>query len=178
VFLDRDGVINKSVVQAGIPYPPATLDEFELLGGVTEAVERVRRAGYAVVVVTNQPDVARGSQEQAVVEAMHDVVRRALQPDAIMVCYHDDADGCDCRKPAPGMLQQAARDLELNLTHSFMVGDRRRDIDAGRRAGCRTVYIDSGHAEPRPDEADAIVTDLPEAVSWILATAEKEAEIA
>lgn len=179
VFLDRDGVINKSVVQRGIPHPPATLDEFELSEGVTEAVERIRQAGYAVVVVTNQPDVARGDQEQAVVEAMHDVVRHALAPDAIMVCYHDDADGCQCRKPAPGLLHQAARDLGLNLTGSFMVGDRWRDIEAGRRAGCRTVYVDRGYAERRPDEPDAVVTDLHEAVTWILATtAHKEAEIA
>ena len=179
VFLDRDGVINKCVVLRGIPHPPATVDEFELSEGVTEAVERVRQAGYAVVVVTNQPDVARGVQEQAVVEAMHDVVRGALAPDAIMVCYHDDADGCWCRKPAPGLLHQAARDLELDLTRSFMVGDRWRDIEAGRRAGCRTVYVESGYAERRPEEPDAVVTDLPEAVAWILATTtQKEPEIA
>jgi D-glycero-D-manno-heptose 1,7-bisphosphate phosphatase len=177
--LDRDGVINKSVVQRGIPHPPATLGEFELLEGVSEAVERIRQAGYAVIVVTNQPDVARGDQAQAVVEAMHDVVHRAVAPDAIMVCYHDDSDGCQCRKPAPGLLHQAARDLGLNLTRSFMVGDRWRDIEAGRRAGCRTVYVDSGYAERRPDEPDAVVTDLPEAVTWILGTTpHKEAEIA
>jgi D-glycero-D-manno-heptose 1,7-bisphosphate phosphatase len=176
--LDRDGVINKPVVQEGIPHPPATLDEFELLEGVTEAVGRLRLAGYAVVVVTNQPDVARGDQEQTVVEAMHDLVRGALTPDAIMACYHDDDDGCECRKPAPGMLLQAARDLGLSLTHSFMIGDRWRDIEAGQRAGCRTVYVDSGYAERRPHAPDAVVTDLPEAVTWILAkTAHKEAEI-
>jgi D-glycero-D-manno-heptose 1,7-bisphosphate phosphatase len=179
VFLDRDGVINKSVVERGIPHPPATLDEFELLEGVDEAVERIRQAGYAVVVATNQPDVSRGDQEQAVVEAMHGVVRDALAPDAIMVCYHDDAEGCECRKPAPGMLLQAARDLNLNLTRSFMVGDRWRDIEAGRRAGCRTVYVDHGYTERQPDEPDAVVTGLPEAVTWILeTTAHKEAEIA
>jgi D-glycero-D-manno-heptose 1,7-bisphosphate phosphatase len=176
--LDRDGVINKSVVLRGVPHPPATLDEFELLDGVVESVERVRRAGFAVVVVTNQPDVARGRQERAVVETMHDVVRRALAPDAIMVCYHDDAEGCECRKPAPGMLLQSARDLGLDLSCSFMVGDRWRDIEAGRRAGCRTVYVDTRYAERQPDEPEAVVTDLPEAVTWILeTTARKEAEI-
>jgi D-glycero-D-manno-heptose 1,7-bisphosphate phosphatase len=179
VFLDRDGVINKSEVQLGIPHPPATLDDFELLEGVSEAIERVRQAGYAVVVATNQPDVARGEQPQAIVEAMHDVVREAVAPDAIMVCYHDDGDGCECRKPAPGMLHQAARNLGLNLTRSFMIGDRWRDIEAGQRAGCRTVYIDNGYAERRPNEPDAVVTDLTEAVTWILATtAHREAEIA
>ncbi len=137
------------------------------------------KTGFALVVVTNQPDVARGIQERAVVEAMHDEVCRALAPDAIIVCYHDDAEGCECRKPAPGMLLQAAQDLNLDLTCSFMVGDRWRDIEAGRRAGCRTVYVDRRYAEPQPDEPEAVVTDLPEAVTWILATtARKEAEIA
>jgi D-glycero-D-manno-heptose 1,7-bisphosphate phosphatase len=178
VFLDRDGVINKSLVDGGVPRPPATVDEFELLDGVVDSVERVRQAGFAVVVVTNQPDVARGVQDRAVVEAMHDLVRRALAPDAIMVCYHDDDEGCECRKPAPGMLWQAARDLNLNLTSSFMVGDRWRDIEAGRRAGCRTVYVDRRYAERQPDEPDAVVIDLTEAVTWILATSRKEAEIA
>jgi D-glycero-D-manno-heptose 1,7-bisphosphate phosphatase len=179
IFLDRDGVINRSVVRGGVPRPPATLEEFELLDGVIEAVERVHQAGFAVVVVTNQPDVSRGDQERAVVEAMHDLVRDALAPDAIMVCYHDDAEGCECRKPAPGMLHQAARDLALDLTRSFMVGDRWRDIEAGQRAGCRTVYVDSGYAERQPDVPDAVVTGLPEAVTWILGTtAHKEADIA
>jgi D-glycero-D-manno-heptose 1,7-bisphosphate phosphatase len=176
IFLDRDGVINKSVVIRGIPHPPATLDDFELLDGVVEAVERARRAGFAVVVVTNQPDVSRGHQQEAVVEAMHDVVRDVLTPDAIMVCYHDEAEGCECRKPAPGMLHQAARDLSLNLTRSFMVGDRWRDIEAGQRAGCRTVYVDNRYAERQPDKPDVVVTGLGEAVTWILAaTAHKEA---
>jgi D-glycero-D-manno-heptose 1,7-bisphosphate phosphatase len=179
IFLDRDGVINKPVVHRGVPHPPATLDKFVLLDGVVEAVERARQAGFAVVVVTNQPDVSRGDQEQAVVEAMHDVVRDALAPDAIMVCYHNDAEACECRKPAPGMLHQAARDLALDLTRSFMVGDRWRDIEAGRRAGCRTVYVDRCYAERKPDEPNAVVTGLPDAVTWILATtAHKEAEIA
>jgi len=107
---------------------------------------------------------------------MNDIVREALQPDAIMVCFHDETDGCDCRKPAPGMLLAAAADLELDLSGSFMVGDRWRDIEAGRRAGCRTVLVDRGYAERRAEDPDAIVADLGEAVTWILGTlVEKEA---
>ena len=179
VFLDRDGVVNRTEVRNGVPHPPQDLEDFELLAGVVEAVEQLRNAGFAVVIVTNQPDVSRGDQWRAVVEAMHDRVREALRPDSIVVCYHDDGDGCDCRKPAPGMLVSAADDLGLDLSVSFMVGDRWRDIDAGRRAGCRTVFVDRGYAERQPEAPDAVVADLPEAVTWILASSvEEEVRIA
>jgi D-glycero-D-manno-heptose 1,7-bisphosphate phosphatase len=179
VFLDRDGVVNRAEIREGRPLAPARLEDFKLLDGVAEAVQRVRQAGFAVVVVTNQPDVARGDQRREVVEAMNDMVREALQPDAIIVCFHDDADGCDCRKPAPGMLLAAAADLELDLSGSFMVGDRWRDIEAGRRAGCRTVFVDRGYVERQAEDPDAVVADLAEAVTWILGTiVQKEARLA
>jgi D-glycero-D-manno-heptose 1,7-bisphosphate phosphatase len=136
VFLDRDGVVNRAEVRNGVPHPPRRLEDFELLTGTVGAVDRLRDAGFAVVIVTNQPDVARGDQQRTVVESMNEVVRQALEPDSIMVCYHDEAEGCECRKPAPGMLLAAAEDLRLDLARSFMVGDRWRDIVAGRRAGC------------------------------------------
>jgi D-glycero-D-manno-heptose 1,7-bisphosphate phosphatase len=168
VFLDRDGVINLSEVRDGVPRAPVRLEDFALLPGVVEAVHRLRQADFAVVIVTNQPDVTRGDQQRSVVEAMNELVRQALEPDRIVVCYHDEADGCDCRKPAPGMLLAAAEDLALDLAASFMVGDRWRDIDAGRRAGCRTIFVDRGYAERQPDAPDAVVADLPEAVTWII----------
>ena len=176
VFLDRDGVVNRAEVRNGVPHPPQGLEDFELHAGAVEAVEQLRNAGFAVVIVTNQPDVARGDQRLSVVEAMHERVREALQPDSIVVCYHDDGDGCDCRKPAPGMLVAAADDLALDLSVSFMVGDRWRDIDAGRRAGCRTVFVDRGYAERQPEAPDVVVADLPEAVTWILASSEQKKE--
>jgi len=174
VFLDRDGVINRAEIHDGVPRPPSRIEDFALFAGAVDAVHRLRGAGFAVVVVTNQPDVARGDQQREVVEAMNDVVRKAIEPDAIVVCYHDEADGCSCRKPAPGMLLDAARDLELDLAMSFMVGDRWRDIDAGRRAGCRTIFIDRAYAEPRPSAPDAVVADLAEAATWILVNFAKE----
>ena len=151
-----------------MPRPPQSLEDFELLTGAVEAVERLRDAGFAVVIVTNQPDVAHGHQRRAVVESMNEVLREALEPDSIMVCYHSEADGCECRKPAPGMLLAAAQELGLDLARSFMVGDRWRDIDAGRRAGCQTVFVDREYEERRPEAPDAIVSDLTEAVDWIL----------
>jgi D-glycero-D-manno-heptose 1,7-bisphosphate phosphatase len=166
-FLDRDGVINRAVVRRGKPYPPAGVGELEILPGVADAVARLRRAGYAVVVVTNQPDIARGTTTRATVDAIHDHMRHALGLDDIRVCPHDDVDGCDCRKPKPGLLLQApAHDMPA----SVMVGDRWRDIEAGRAAGCGvTILVDYGYDEAVPHEPDARVGSLAEAVDWLLA---------
>jgi D-glycero-D-manno-heptose 1,7-bisphosphate phosphatase len=170
VFLDRDGVVNRAPVRAGRPTSPAGVGELEVLPGVPEACARLRAAGFALIVVTNQPEVARGRLSREVVEAIHDCLRRRLPLDDIRVCYHDDADGCACRKPKPGMLLAAARDWGIDLARSVMVGDRWRDIEAGRRAGCRTVFIDYGYVEPRPEDADFETDSLLSAAEWILAT--------
>ena len=168
VFLDRDGVINRAVVRDGKPYPPDTIDAFELLPGVERATLALRNAGYAIVIVTNQPDVATGVQSREVVEAMHSKVRAAGLCDDIKVCYHTDADGCDCRKPKPGMLIAAAREWEIDLARSFMVGDRWRDVTAGKAAGCYTFFIDYEYQERLADNPDAVVTSLEEAAAIIL----------
>lgn len=169
-FLDRDGVLNEPHIRNGKPYPPATLDDFVLLPGVEQACRDLVHAGYALVVVTNQPDVARGTQDREVVHAMHGCLRAALPVEAIYVCEHDDADCCECRKPAPGMLKRAAMDLGLDLTQSVIVGDRWRDVEAGQRAGCHTVFIDRGYAERHPLLPEAVVANLPAAADWITTT--------
>jgi D-glycero-D-manno-heptose 1,7-bisphosphate phosphatase len=168
VFLDRDGVINASVVKNGKPYPPASVDEMEILPGVPEALLSLRAAGFMLVVVTNQPDVARGTQTRAAVDAIHDRMTATLALDAVYACFHDDAENCDCRKPKPGMLVNAARDLGIDLAASFMVGDRWRDTDAGLAAGCRAIFIDRGYNERKPDRFAVNVAGLPEAAAWIL----------
>jgi D-glycero-D-manno-heptose 1,7-bisphosphate phosphatase len=168
VFLDRDGVLNAAVARDGRPHPPASVAELEILPGVPDALERLKGAGYLLLAVTNQPDVARGSTSRAAVEAIHDVLRAALPLDGIYTCWHDDADRCACRKPAPGLLLDAARDRGIELARSFMVGDRWRDTEAGVAAGCRVVFIDHGWREKRPERYDARVSSLPEAASWIL----------
>ncbi len=168
VFLDRDGVLNEPFVRDGKPHPPSTLDDFRLLPGVEEACNRLCRDGFALVVVTNQPDIARGSQDRTIVDDMHRALLRALPVEAVYVCPHDDADGCVCRKPAPGLLVEAASALDLDLARSIMVGDRWRDVEAGRRAGCRTVFVDRGYEERRPRDPDAVVADLAGAADWIL----------
>jgi D-glycero-D-manno-heptose 1,7-bisphosphate phosphatase len=168
VFLDRDGVINRAIVRDGKPYAPATEDALEILPGVADALTRLRDAGFRLVVVTNQPDIARGTQRRETVDRMHARLQAELPIDEVRVCDHDDADGCECRKPHPGLLQAAARDAGLSLAESYMVGDRWRDVEAGRRAGCTTVFVDRQYDEPAPDRPAVVVHSLCEAADWIL----------
>ncbi|MBI1915741.1 MAG: HAD family hydrolase [Planctomycetes bacterium] len=168
VFLDRDGVINRNIVRGNVTHPPDRVEDFELLPGVLETAQRLVRAGFVLVVITNQPDVARGKQKREVVERMNDIVRSALPVLDVLACYHDGSDHCPCRKPKPGMLLEAARRWDLDLERSFMVGDRWSDVLAGQAAGCRTVLIAdpySGAERCRPDHTAAA---LPAAADWIL----------
>ncbi len=141
VFLDRDGVITRAVVRDGKPCPAAE-EGLELLPDVPAALVELHDAGFRLVVVTNQPDVARGTLRREVVDRMHARLRSLLPIDDIRTCDHDDEDECECRKPKAGMLEAAAQDAGLSLHDSFMVGDRWRDVEAGRRAGCTTIFID------------------------------------
>ena len=168
VFLDRDGVLNRAFVVDGVPHPPASLDQLEILPGVAESLARLRGAGLRLIVVTNQPDVARGRQTIEGVNRLNAALHRQLHFDDVYVCPHDDRDGCDCRKPRPGMLLSAAEVHGIDLGSSVMVGDRDRDIEAGRAAGCRTVFIDHGYGTPPEPPADLNVGSLLEAVAWIL----------
>lgn len=170
VFLDRDGVLNASVVRAGKPYPPDSLESLALPDGVEAACRSLKAAGFLLLCVTNQPDLATGRTTVAVVEAINAHLTAILGLDEVVICPHTDADGCACRKPQPGMLLAAAARWGVDLAGSVMVGDRWRDIDAGRRAGCRTVFIDHGYDERRPEHPDLTVSSLAEAVSWILTT--------
>jgi D-glycero-D-manno-heptose 1,7-bisphosphate phosphatase len=171
VFLDRDGVINRARLKDAKPYPPATVQELEILPDVFEALADLKRCGFLLIVVTNQPDVARGTQRRETVEQMNQAVAAALPVDQILVCYHSGENGCDCRKPLPGLLMQAAREHQIDLAKSFMVGDRWRDIDAGHNAGCQTVLIDYAYQEQSPArEPDRRVKSLREAADWIIGT--------
>jgi D-glycero-D-manno-heptose 1,7-bisphosphate phosphatase len=161
-------VLNEAIRRNGKPYPPADLDQLRILPGVPSAVARLREAGFLTIVVTNQPDVARGAQTRGQVEAINGAIRAQVPVDEIRVCYHDDDDQCDCRKPGPALIVEAARQHGVDLTASFMVGDRWRDVEAGVAAGCRTVFIDRGYAERRPHAFDASASSLAEAAPWIL----------
>ena len=169
VFLDRDGVINQAIVRDGKPYPPSRVDELKIVVGAAEALRDLKQAGFLLIVVTNQPDIARGTQSPNAVDAIHLALREALPLDDFFVCPHDDADHCDCRKPLPGLLLRAAEKYDIDMPHSFMVGDRWRDVDAGASAGCATVWIDYGYREKRAAaEPSATVDSIRAAADWIL----------
>jgi D-glycero-D-manno-heptose 1,7-bisphosphate phosphatase len=172
VFLDRDGVLNHAVLRDGKPYPPANAAELSIVPEAASALALLRRQGYRLLVVTNQPDVARGTQQRSEVEAIHAVLAAALPIDDFFVCYHDDADCCACRKPKPGLLLQAAEKYNLSLPDCYLIGDRWRDIDAAHAAGCRAVWLNAGYRERGPSSPPAAeVTTLAEAANWIAARA-------
>lgn len=171
IFLDRDGVLNQSVVREGKPYPPANADEVVILPGVAGALRKLKAAGYLLIVVSNQPDVARGTTPREVVEGINARLGRELLIDAFRMCYHDSPDNCHCRKPKPGMLTDAAREFGLDLAACYMVGDRWRDIEAGQAAGCATVFIDYGYDEKQPQGWDIRAASLAEATEILLRSA-------
>jgi D-glycero-D-manno-heptose 1,7-bisphosphate phosphatase len=160
VFLDRDGVINRALEREDKPYPPE----------VPAACAKLKAAGFLLIVATNQPDVGRGSLAREVVEAIHARMAARLPVDRVEVCFHpgQGASDCDCRKPKPGMLLRAAHELNIDLSRSWMVGDRWRDVDCGHAAGCKTVFIDRGYAEALKQKPDFLARHLGEAADIIL----------
>jgi D-glycero-D-manno-heptose 1,7-bisphosphate phosphatase len=177
VFLDRDGVINRAIVREGRPYAAASPAELQILPEVPEALAELKRSGFLLFVVTNQPDVGRGMLRREVVEYLHEMLTAALPLDSILVCYHSDEDRCSCRKTLPGLLLEAAREYAIDLKQSFMVGDRWRDIEAGYNAGCKTIFIDRGYRERGTTrEPDVRVKSLRQAAGWILASLAIEVE--
>lgn len=173
IFLDRDGVLTISEVVDGKPYAPHYRQNCVLYSEATRNIARLKQRGFLLIVVTNQPDVGNGLVDRAEVEAMNANIAEKLALDAVKVCFHAQGDGCDCRKPQPGMLLEAAREYGIDLANSFMIGDRKGDIQAGYAVGCRTIFIDRGYRESEqpcePELADIYVTSLEEAVNEIIA---------
>lgn len=159
LFLDPDGVLNVAPQVDGLPTSPATVAAMEIIPGVEEACARLKAAGFLLVMVTNQPDIANAKTTRSKVDAINRALQARLGLDAIYVCPHNDRDNCECRKPKPGLLLTAARRWNIDLAASYMIGDRWRDVEAGRAAGCRTVFVDHGYRERRP-QADMITTSL------------------
>lgn len=168
VFLDRDGVLNQVQLRAGRPHPPDTPEQLQILPGVVDACRRLRQADFLLIVVTNQPDINRGATTRETVDAINERLRSQVPVDAVRVCPHDDVDRCNCRKPRPGLLTQAADEFGIDLPSSFMVGDRWRDVEAGKAAGCRTVWIRNDYPEASGQSADHIAKSLIEACDFIL----------
>ncbi len=168
VFLDRDGVVTRSEVRNGKPYALRTLKGFRLLPGVRAAIVKLKRAGFLVIIVTNQPDIGNGLVDPAVVAVMHDRLRSRLPLDDIEMCPHRQDQNCACRKPKPGMLKAAARKWGIDLKKSFMVGDRWGDVVAGQAVGCYTIFIKRGYVEPQTAIPDSHAPSLGSATRLIL----------
>ena len=171
VFFDRDGVINKAIVKNGLPYPPLYPEEVEIIPGLIEVTNMLTQNDYKVIGITNQPDVARGIQTRDNVEKINKVILdQVLGITQIYTCYHDDADGCQCRKPSPGLLFQAAVEYSIELTDSYFIGDRWRDIEAGQRAGCRSILVDYGYSceKTRNCQPDYIIKTIEDLLDIIL----------
>lgn len=175
IFVDRDGVLNRAFVRDGLPYPPTALPEVEILPSVLEALLMLKDAGFVLITVSNQPDVARGTLKRDTVEAINTYLGERLPMDRFIICYHDSADGCLCRKPKPGMLIAGALEFNIDLSRSYMIGDRWRDVEAGNNAGCKTIFIDYGYDERQPESYDFVAGSLLEAARIILSK-EKDRE--
>ena len=168
IFLDRDGVINQTIFRMGKPRAPYTLEEFSFIPGVQEAVAQLKHAGFLLIVATNQPDVSRGWVSLEQVNAVNDFVVQELKVDELKACFHTEIDNCACRKPRPGMLLEAAKEWDIRLQESFMVGDRYSDVDAGQRAGCRSILVGPGDENTQKLIPEFTCRDLLEATQWIL----------
>lgn len=147
IFLDRDGIINRAVVRGGRPYPPVLLEDVEILSGTITSLECLAGRGYMLIGITNQPDVARGIQSREVVESINQWIQSRLPIREIFVCYHDNVNNCECRKPKPGLILQAVEKYNIDLSQSWMVGDRWKDIAAGQAVGLKTIFVDYQYAE-------------------------------
>jgi D-glycero-D-manno-heptose 1,7-bisphosphate phosphatase len=165
IFLDRDGVINRVILKDGKPFSPRSMGEFVFYDGIKAFLTESRKAGFLNIVFTNQPDIARGLVDSNAVEKMHDFVKRHLPIDDVLLCPHDEADNCRCRKPKPGMLTGAAGKWNIDLNASFVIGDQWKDVEAGKKAGCVTLLIDCSYN--KNVKCDHRVADLRSALNII-----------
>ncbi len=169
IFLDRDGVLNAVVLRNGKPYPPASVAEVVIPMDVLPALIKLKKWGFLLIGATNQPDVVRGTTTREVVEAINALLMQKLPLTEIKVCYHDEAEMCACRKPLPGLLLQAAREYDIDLANSIMIGDRWKDVEAGQQAGCETIWLQQqDYQEKNPQSPPSVtVSSMSEAAQWI-----------
>ena len=160
VFLDRDGVINKVYIKDGLPRSPNSSNELKILPGVRESIIKLKKLNFICLMVTNQPNVSRKKIDKNSVIQMNNFLKNEIALDDIFVCYHDDSDNCNCRKPKPGLLLQAGKKWDVDFKKSFMIGDRWRDIQAGEKVGCKTIFLDYKYNEKKPKKPDFVSDSL------------------
>ena len=163
-FLDRDGVLNASIMFEGVPCPPRSVSEVEILPGVQQAINLLIQNDYLPIVITNQPDVARGSKSISDIKRINEHIGIEVGLSNFYICPHDDVDLCSCRKPMPGLILLAAKELGIDLSKSFLVGDRWRDILAGQAVDLPSFFIDYSYHEFQPKQPFTRVNSLLEAV--------------
>ncbi len=164
IFLDRDGVINRAIIKSGKPYAPKKFEDFKIIDGIKESLIFFKKKGFKVCVFTNQPDVKLDLIIKKEVKKMHNFLLKNYAIDLIEACYHDDLDECECRKPKPGMLINAAQKLNIKLNESIVVGDRWRDIQAGQTVNCKCYYINNNYKERKPKKPYIEISHLKELV--------------
>ena len=160
VFLDRDGVINEAFIKDGLPFSPRSIEELKILPGVKEAIIRLKKLNFICLVITNQPEVTRGKINKNTVIKMNNFLKKEIELDDFFVCYHDDNDNCNCRKPTPGLLLQASKIWNVDFKKSFMIGDRWKDIKAGQVVGCNTIFLDYNYKDIKPKNPNFITDTL------------------
>ena len=160
ILLDRDGVINNIFIENGLPHSPSSFEKLKILPGVKDSIIIFKKLKFFCLMVTNQPDVTRGKIEKETVIKINNFLKENLKLDDIFVCYHDDHDNCECRKPKSGLLLKAAEKWNLDLKKSFMIGDRWKDIEAGNSAGCQTIFLDYNYNEKKPSDPSFVSNSL------------------
>ncbi len=166
VFIERDGILNKIRVEGQYPVVPLTFHEFHLNAEVAPLLNELKAAGLLLIVTTNQPGLSRGTQSRRELDRMHQALRARFTIDDLLVCPHEDNDGCPCRKPKPGLLYEAAYAWGIDLNRSFVVSDKWQDAEAARRAGAtsllvRSPWLGKGHH-------DFVLPDLPMLIEKVL----------
>ena len=168
VFLDRDGVINKPIVIEGKSYAPQSLKDFKIFPKVKVAVKKLRNNGFKVFVISNQPDIGNKLIKKKTLNQMHKLLKSKVPVNKIYFCPHTRNDKCKCRKPNPGMIIKASKDSGILLKESYVIGDRKTDIDAGLKAGCKTIFVNHNYVEKKPTKQEKTVKSLHAAVKYIL----------
>ena len=167
VFLDRDGTLNKTYIKKGLPISPPSFNKLKIIDGVKKSIKKLKKLNFMCIMITNQPDVARAKIKKKTVIKMNSFIKSKLKLDDIFVCYHDDIHKCKCRKPKPGLLIQASKKWKIDFSKSFMIGDRWKDISAGKKVGCKTIFINNNYKLDKIVKADFTYNTLLKAVNKI-----------
>ena len=167
IFLDRDGVINKSIIANGKPYAPLLFEDFVFYEDTKKAIVVIQSLDYKTIIVTNQPEINKGNLNHEELKRMNDRIYNELKIDDIFVCEHTSEEDCDCRKPKPGMILNASKKHNIDLSQSFLIGDRYKDIESAHAAGCNSIFIDRKYSEKFPNKQIKSVSSFYEAAIFI-----------